>query len=153
MKKITTLSLVLILIFALFATISCQQEPVEKEVVKEVTVTNWPTATIEKSFPAPASVRIITPDPDDSSKLRLIWTIVPDAESYMFYLKDDYGFIKIAEPINSWKHTSNYRSSKEIYTQIDGNRLIALNVVSNILGIKAISIDGISSSITWWASN
>jgi len=152
MKKITIISLALIAALTLFFTLSCQ-EPEEKEVNKEVTVTNFPPDKPDITFPAPASVEFNYVDPSDSTKCRITWTIVPNTDSYIIYFKDNFDFIYHNELVTSFKYSSNYTTDKKIYTSFTASTIAQYfnNTYNNdtIVGVRAISVDGIKSPIKW----
>lgn len=143
MKKVSIVSLVLMSVLVLGMLVSCQPEPevIEKEVVKEVTIT-------KEYFPAPATVTVNNPDPSDSTKIKVNWTIVPNTQSYTIYLKNinsgNIYFIQTIVPNDFSYNAGNLCVS--IIKNISGN---SFDDSLHIVGVRATSIDGANSSVKW----
>lgn len=145
MKKVSIVSLVLVLILVLGSLVSCQ-EPDEKEVIKEVTVTNLPA---EKTFPAPANVSTIV-NPDNSTELRITWTVVHSAINYFIYFRANDDGNMLEYPVTTWTYTnaSYYSKSNTIYVNVSQTFYSKLVTMYDV-GVCAISYDGIKSPIKW----
>jgi len=184
MKKITVFLLVLISVFLLILTISCQQEPEDNEPT-HVIIDNKPDVVVD-NFPAPVTPPPATPNNDPQNvfvvnqpapyvppavktfpapatvsygnggtgKIRIIWTIVPDATNYIVYFKSlneyRYGFI-ISFPYST--STINFTNpwNNTIYVDIERSQSINFMVEPIYIGVSAISYDGTYSDIKWIA--
>jgi hypothetical protein len=149
MKVIKSISLVLVLILAFSALISCKEEPD----VTDVNVKNWPSSTEkpEKTHPAPATIEYS----ENTTTGTITWTAVPYTESYILYAKEiKYNSIFYTKTItlNELKFDTNYSTNHKVYTEISKTTVSSLfpsGTGGYMYGIKAISIDGISSSVKW----